>query len=279
VVGGCGELKSYKVDKVQGTLVANPDSATRARLHMAIQELAVVGRFGYVVSLNTNLGGHPSQSQFSLDPSTGTIDPCCAPGFHSLHSEPSFTIPTPDGRFVYSNDWSGHVYTSALQPDGSLLDIGVVDLGKDTSFASAVLGVNFLAVTTGDGDPDDLTGSSFLTLAVDSNSGLLSPSPRASIGLPGVGVVTGGSTGYVVTAGNPAIPTWFVGASESLLRRDSAPIPTGAYPGLAVFDPSGRFLYVPSTDGIAGFAVGSNGALQQVSSYPSGTGPIAIIPR
>jgi 6-phosphogluconolactonase (cycloisomerase 2 family) len=278
VAAGCDHLRSYKVDKAKGDLSANSESVTYTQVPggRTVLKLAVAGRLGYLVSKRNTLDGHSSTGQFSLDPTSGVLAGL-SNAFPSPHSDVNFTIPAPpEGRFVYSSDWSGHIYSSTLQPDGSLVDTGAVDLQADTSFAEAALGPDFLAVLTGytvDGPPGGL-----LTLAIDPNSGLLTPRQIVQGRNYASGWVAVSSVGLIAHWFGP-VETWSVNATGTLTLRGSLPIPAGYGRGLA-FDPTGRFLYVSdSANGITVLGVDASGALRVLFTYPSTSGSIAVIRR
>jgi 6-phosphogluconolactonase (cycloisomerase 2 family) len=274
VVTGAGNIRTYAVDKVAGQL--SERSAQQAPSGRPfILSLAVAPQQAYVINRSGSIGSHKNWAHYSLDPTTGVLAACvnfCVNGL-SQRDDISFLVAAQDGRFVYSNDWRGNVYTSALQPDGSLLDIGAVDLGTITFSASAALGPNFLAVITG--DTSDV-GAGFLTLAVDPNTGLLSPRQKVAAGDRVVKTV--GSTGLIAVRAPSAIETWSVDTAGALTLRGSVPIAAGIYRTLA-FDPTSRFLYASGTNGILVLAVDSSGALRTLPTYPSGDGEMAVISR
>jgi len=283
VVAGNRDLRTYAVDKATGQLsVRSVQAAPSGRPHLL--SVAAAQRHVYVRNTAGSIGSHVNWARYSLDATTGILDACvnfCVADIPS-RAEVSFAIPSPDGRFVYTDDYRGTVYTSALQPDGTLLDIGKVDLGTAMFDATAALGPGFLAVNTG--DPAEDWGAGLLTLAIDPSSGQLSP--RQKVEAPLVIKMVVSSTGLIafwaLKAPNIyALQTWSVDASGALTLRDSVPA-AGYILGLS-FDPTGRFLYASVDDqgqrNILAFAVDPGGLLRTLSTYPGNGGSIVVIPR
>lgn len=249
-------LVSYSIDPGTGKMT-QVGSATLAN-GSSPQQVAIdpSGRFAVVAH-----PGVPNLSVFSIDAATGAMAP--------VAGSPFATPPQPSSVAIHPN---GFVYVAA---NGSS-QIAAFHL---TSGGSAVAGSPFAGKSGIQGMSIDPAGKflyvverqdpGVLAYSIDATTGALTPVPGspfmiANSFLTGIAIDPAGKNAYVSNGGG-VIYRFGIGANGAFTSRAFTPAPFGA--SSVVFDPKGKFLYVPSGTAvptlttfhsIAAFSVDSN---------------------
>jgi 6-phosphogluconolactonase (cycloisomerase 2 family) len=282
-----GYVRSYGIDKASGRL-AEVSAQPAISPWKVITGLVASNRHLYGRMTVGSAGSRIYLTRYSVD-AAGALGPCAPASEASFDPDgcwqpipfrfdPGFILPSADDRFIYANDSRTNTLPiAAQQPDGSFLDVASVPLPTSISSSlDAAAGPGFLAITG--------EGGTLQTFAIDVTTGLLTPRQTiegAMAAVPYLPIVTVSSDGVIALLGasetSSTVQTWRVDAQGILGRRAEISLPV---PKLYLaFDPTGRYLYVSGADGLSVFAVGTDGGLQRVGAYPSGTGPIVIVAR
>jgi 6-phosphogluconolactonase len=238
----------------------------------------------YLYVSNSFIKGIPNNGSqifgYSIDSNDGTLT--ALPGSPFFKFKPPISIqglaPTPDGRFLYGADASGHIY--AFKVDSQT---GVPKQISGSPFAS---GANQqLAV-----DPtgrflyasDDNPPGGVLAFTIDSR-GRLSPVPGSPFPIPDpsfltssepYGIVDTGSFVYVALSASDRIAAFAVDrATGALTPVPGSPFAAGNSP--ANFALANHFLYVvnPGDGTVSGYSIdAASGALTPIPGSPFGSG-------
>jgi hypothetical protein len=217
---------------------------------------------------------------YSIDSSDGTLT--ALPGSPFFKFKPPISIqglaPTPDGRFLYGADASGHIY--AFKVDSQT---GIPKQISGSPFAS---GANQQLVVDPTGKflyaSDDNPPGGVLAFTIDSR-GRLSPVPGSPFPVPDpsflmssqpYGIVDTGSFVYVALSASDRIAAFSVdSATGALTPVPGSPFAAGSVP--ANFALAGQFLYVvnPGDGTVSGYSIDAGGGtLTPIPGSPFGAG-------
>ena len=217
---------------------------------------------------------------YSIDSSDGTLT--ALPGSPFFKFKPPISIqglaPTPDGRFLYGADASGHIY--AFKVDSQT---GIPKQISGSPFAS---GANQQLVVDPTGKflyaSDDNPPGGVLAFTIDSR-GRLSPVPGSPFPVPDpsfltssqpYGIVDTGSFVYVALSASDRIAAFSVDSGTGALTPvPGSPFAAGSVP--ANFALAGNFLYVvnPGDGTVSGYSIDAgSGALTPIPGSPFGAG-------
>lgn len=233
--GGSYIVAAYAVDSSSGVLTALPASPYAISYSPGRATSNPGGTFLYVPTLlDTRTDG--TITAFAINATTGALTPVSGSPF-VINVAPGVLLIEPKGRFAYAPSF---------------------DSGAVAAFA--------LDATTG--APTALTGSPFAACAEYS-------APAAVIDPAGTHLYVGGSG--PVPAGDPLdglICAYTIDASSGALTPVAgSPFHASNDPGNALaIDPSGKFLFLAGTGGLAEFLVNADGTLTAVAGSPFAAG-------
>ncbi|MGC1872458.1 MAG: beta-propeller fold lactonase family protein [Acidobacteriaceae bacterium] len=257
------------------------------------QEIAIdpLGRFVYTANSDDN-----SISMFTINQSTGVLTPTSpatvstvVPG--NILWQPNFLTVDPTGRFLY--------LTESLTNDAAVLMFNIDQTtGVLTPTSPATIGVGGwpwqVVITPSDKFAyvvNNLTGSdgSFgvFQFTVNSTTGVLTPNNPAFVasgnGPTEIAVDPTSKFAYVVNRQDNTLSMYTIDPGTGNLTLNTAranatgTIATGDEPFRALFDLSGKFLYVANENGPASiYTVNNDGTLTAVGSTASSSLAIAF---
>ncbi len=281
---GEATISMYTVNS--GTGILTPTTPATVPTGFFPQEIAIdpLGRFVYTANTDDN-----SISMFTINQSTGVLTPTTPASVSTVVPgnvlwQPSFLTVDPTGKFLY--------LTESLTNGAAVLMFNIdqtTGLLTPTSPATVPTGgIPWQIVVT----PSDkfayvvnnLTGSdgSFgvFQFTVNSTTGLLTPNNPAFVasgnGPTEIAVDPTSKFAYVVNRQDNNLSMYTIDPSTGNLTLNTAranpmgTIAAGNEPFRALFDPSGKFLYVANENGPASvYTVNNDGTLTAVGSTAS----------
>ena len=284
-------ISMYTINPTTGVL--SPTAPATVHTGWFPQEIAIdpLGRFVYTANSDDN-----SISMFTINQATGVLTPTSpasastvVPG--NILWQPSFLTVDPTGRFLY--------LTESLTNGAAVLMFNIDQTtGVLTPTSPATVGVGGwpwqVVVTPSDKFAyvvNNLTGSdgSFgvFQFTVNSTTGVLTPNNPAFVasgnGPTEIAVDPTGKFAYVVNRQDNNLSMYTIDPGTGNLTLNTAranptgTIATGNEPFRALFDPSGKFLYVANENSPASlYTVNSDGTLTAVESTASNSLAIAF---
>jgi len=273
------QIVEYRADPSSGILTQLPTSPVTAG--PGVQALAVHPSGKYVYAANA---GENDISLFTVEPGGQIVE--------TGQRTPAGTSPTllavdSAGAFLYAgNSGSQNISVFSITSSSGMLtqvgtpfQVGISPLNMELSPSG-----NFLYVTGA--SPQAGTPGYVEVLSTNGDKGTLSlagPITQPGASPYGLAISPNGSFLYTGNFGDNTISEFTIDSSSGLL----APIPgspigeTYTGPVSIVIDPSGKYLYVAnqqSSGNVAGYTIGSNGALSLLTSspYPTGAQPNLI---
>ena len=267
VAGTDGSVSSFHVNATTGALSRTGPILQTGNSSASVVAVDSTGRFAYVAN--------GSIFSFSIDSNSGMLTPI-AGGSLPVAGPPSLIAIDPNSRFVYvatrniSKGISGFSINSAT---GALSAIAgsPFEPGNATGIALDASG-RFAYVS--------LWLGATQVLSIDSSSGVLSQipsSPYATGTYPlSVAIDPSGTFVYVADSllySSQTVPNVYgylrSPQAGSMVRMGGSPFVSGTFPNYISIDPSGRFAYVLTDEGIAVLSVNSStGALTPVVGSP-----------
>lgn len=286
-------IEAYAVDAASGLLQALPGSPFAAGRSSRLV-LDDAGRHAYLIQADA-LNFTASLYAFNIDAATGGLAP--VPGS-------PYTLPPgalyggifvrPGGAFVYVTNYANKVVGYAVQPGtGALVAVpgspytvstlGNGGLGVNAAFEPGGRFVYFDIGTRASGTPP----KALYGYAIDAATGALTPIPGNPFGAVfpagtvGCGLANAGSSAFLLQGG-AGVATLAIDAATGVLTEAAvAPLSTGGNCA-AGLEPNGDFVYVATTQGLAGYRfTRSTGALTALSGSPWATGgtPLGLVFR
>jgi 6-phosphogluconolactonase (cycloisomerase 2 family) len=188
-----------------------------------------------------------------------------------------------NAKFLYSiNPTDGSLAAFSIQADGSLVSLpGAPSAGLSGDLLRAHPIADFLYAT-------DASIGNVQVYAIDPSTGALTAQPADStsyLGYPFV-ITPDGKHGYTIGAGVYGYSIDTATGALTALPGSPFPIQSGAWPGDATIDPSGRFMYVTYPGTSSGFALSGmtafsidpqTGAVSQITGYSPTVGPTGSV--
>lgn len=216
-------------------------------------------------------------TSYKADPATGALTKA---GLTSVSQFNSMgMVLDPNGNFLYVIDnLDSEVGAFAINADGSLTAVGPpYSLSAPPMSAAIDQGSRFLFVASDNLIFTFAIGSSgALTPAAGSPVTVRAPIDNPDKGAIGVGVAVDPSARFLFAPDSQSTNVWVysIGAGGSLSQVSGSPFNAGQGGGVAVVDPSGRFLYdVGGGPQVAALAIHSDGSLTPVAGSPFDNGP------
>ena len=215
---------------------------------------------------------------FKADPSSGALTQSL------VESYPQFStlgmLMDPNGRFLFVTDnFDSRIGVFAINSDGSLTAAPGSPFSIAVPPMSAAIdqGGRFLFVPSNNVIFSFAIGSDgALTPAPGSPVTVRAPIDNPDKGATGIGVAVDPNGRFLFAPDSQSTSVWVyaIGGNGSLTPVGGSPFDAGQGGGVAVVDPSGRFLYdAGGGPQVAALAIGSNGSLTPVAGSPFDNGP------
>jgi 6-phosphogluconolactonase (cycloisomerase 2 family) len=210
---------------------------------------------------------------YAVDPATGALTQ--VPGSPmATGAAPRRGSFDPTGRFFYvPNENSDSVSGFGLDPTtGALSPLPGSPYVVGTSMSPTVVTVDAAGKLAYVG-----VSSGTMTMAIGADGSLGAPMKNTTAQGPTSVIVTSGTSpvamqprfAYIVNGGSNSISSFTMDPSTGALATIAGSTPSITNPYMTAADPQGKYLYaVDNIDGVHGYQIGSNGALQELSGSP-----------
>jgi 6-phosphogluconolactonase len=277
-------ISMYTINWTSGTLT--PNTPATVPTGWFPQEIAMdpLGRFVYTANTDDS-----SVSMFTINESTGILTPTTPPSVSTmvpgqLLSMPSFLTVDPTGRFLY---------VTASLSDGAA--VFMYNINQTTGFLTPTSpatvytgGIPFQVRVAPNGKfayvVDNLSSSDetfgVWQYTVNSTTGVLTPNNPVAVAAGNapteIAVDPTSSYAYVVNRLDNDLSLYTIDPNTGNLTPNGT-VGTEPEPFRALFDPSGKFLYVVNEEGPASvFIVKGDGTLASAGTVTTGTDSLAI---